>query len=98
MPVPAQKDHFTFADYLAWSENEGENILMQKKIERDGVSYPVVFTSDKIYEYANVEIKGKRIKGRGDCEETAFWDLNQKIYQQFDLSMEGENDTCKGGD
>ena len=55
-------------------------------IEHDGIRYAVTYNvTGKPFCYASATIKGRLIKGCGDDAQTAFWDLEQEIYQTFEL-------------
>lgn len=60
---------------------------MKNKVIEDGIEYPVTYRSDKDCFYARAYIKGFTIEGYGREPETAFWSLEQKIYQTFHFKL-----------
>jgi hypothetical protein len=57
------------------------------KVIEDGIEYLVTYRSDKDYIYAKAIIKGFIIEGYGKERETAFWSLEQKIFQTFHFGL-----------
>lgn len=33
-----------------------------------------------------ITINGRTVRGSGDCWDTAFWSLQQKVYQEFEMN------------
>jgi len=56
-----------------------------KYIKYDGIDYPIKYITEKEYVHAYVTIKGKRIVAADTDRYLAFLNLQNHVYQEFDL-------------
>ncbi len=71
--------------------SEGRRLRMNRYIECNGQRFEVHFKHEKELVWAIAYVNGEELRKHGDSEETAYWTMEQRIYQALNFRL-GKND------